>query len=242
VPWWPFCCCWRAAAYFALHNRGKSDVAKPKDSKSDVDPGKEVHPDNLGDKDKPIKVVERFYGLGYSPFGLGGKDGGRVCPPFDDVGGKCLSADQVRADMRLIANMTRRVKTYSLECVDDTAEVLRFAGKNKMEVMLGVWVEKSGEKNDMEVERLVSLLEKFGKGGAVTQVLVGNEAVFIQKVTEKELLRVVTKVKAVVKAAGLDVPVGSAEVFSQWTGKGNDDVEATEPLTAVAKAVDFIGL
>jgi exo-beta-1,3-glucanase (GH17 family) len=66
--------------------------------------------------------------------------------------------------------------------------------------------------------------------------------VFIQKVTEKELLRVFTKVKAVVKAAGLDVPVRSAEVFSQWTGKGNDDVEATEPLTAVAKAVDFIGL
>jgi exo-beta-1,3-glucanase (GH17 family) len=194
---------------------------------------------NFGDRDKPVERRNLFFGMNYSPYGLGDN---RLCPPFNKVGGQCILADQVKADMRQISSMTRRVKTYSLNCLPQTKTILQYAKENGLTVMLGVWVDRTARKNDVELGRLVEVLGEFGGSGVITDILVGNEALFAQGASEKELLRVIKGAKSAVAAAGAKIPVGTAEIYSKWTGLANEDAGAGEPLTDVAEAVDFIGL
>jgi exo-beta-1,3-glucanase (GH17 family) len=155
----------------------------------------------------------------------------------------CILADQVKADMRQIATMSSRVKTYSLNCLPQTKTIITFAKENGMTIMLGVWVDKDAKRNDVEIKRLVELLGEMGdSGGVITDILVGNEAVFSQKASPAELLRMIKKAKDAVAGAGLSTPVGTAEIYQTWTGKANEDSAAAAPLTDVATEVDFIGL
>lgn len=225
--------------YFAVDKSGAPDLDETANSVAETKESGKSKAKNFGEKDDPVDTVNRFYGMSYSPFGLGDN---QLCPKWKKVGGLCILADQVKADMRQIAQLTTRVKTYSLNCLPQTKVIVDFAMKHGMTIMLGVWVDKSEKLNDIEIKRLVELLAVYKSAkGTITEIIVGNEALFVQKATEKELLRMIKVAKDAVAGAGLKIPVGTAEIYQIWSGDGKDS-KSGKPLTAIAKAVDFIGL
>lgn len=226
--------------YFAIDKKGVANLDETTNSVAESKASATSDATNFGDRNKAVTTKTRFYGLNYSPFGLGDN---RLCSNKKKEGGLCLLADQVKADMRQIASMTKRIKTYSLNCLPQTKLIVEYARDQGMTVMLGVWVDKDPKLNDIEIIRLVELLSELkDAGGAITDLCVGNEAVFVGKVARKELIRVIKKARDAVRGAGVDIKIGTAEVFAYWSGLKNDDFAGAPPMTDVAKVVDFIGL
>lgn len=227
-----------AGVYFALSKRGAPDTAETSNDTAETEASGTSSASNFGERDDPVATQNRFYGMSYSPFGLGDN---QLCPPYDEVGGLCILPDQVKADMRQIAELSKRVKTYSLNCLTQTKQIVDFARDNGMTIMLGVWVEKKKETNDVEIQRLVELLAEYGDAdGVITDLVVGNEALFVQEADADELLRMINRAKDAVRGAGLSTPVGTAEIYQVWTG--GEDSASGDPLDDIAEAVDFIGL
>lgn len=174
-----------------------------------------------------------FYGLTYSPFGLGD---GKTCPPWDDTGGFCLSADRVATDLAIIASMTRRIRTYSIDpCYEVVRQICGFARKEGIKIQLGVWVENDVEKDDEEMVKLGRIIEEFGD--VVGQILVGNEVVSVIGGSRAYLERRLLEARAVLLEKEVVIPIGTAEVWPVWM-EGEGDASAT----GIVAASDFIGL
>lgn len=199
--------CCAVAIYWSVVRRGNPVDAANSNTVAESEETGKSSAANYRDRNKPFETKARFYGLGYSPFGLGDN---RLCRPYDKIGGMCILADQVKADMRQIGTMTKRVKLYSLNCFEQTLSILDFAKKNSMTIMLGVWVDSDAKKNDKEIKRLELVLEDYAGSGVITEIIVGNEAVFIQRASEKELVRTIKNAKDVVKKSRKKIPVGTA--------------------------------
>lgn len=185
------------------------------------------------------KIVRenRFYGLSYSQFGLGDN---RLCPPYNGDGYQCLLQDQVEADVRLISTMTNRIRTYSLVCEASIHRMLEYCDENGIEVMLGVWVSNSTV-NALELKRLETVLEKFGKKEFISSIVVGNEAVFEGNgASVDSLADVIENVRELVNKAGSKASIGTAEIYNIWNGIDTDKPGVN--MSRVVDAVDWIGL
>lgn len=226
------------ATYFAIAKKGTPDLDETTNSVAEDDETAKSSASNFDDKDKPVSTNNLFYGMSYSPFGLGDN---QLCPPYKKKGGLCILADQVQADMRQIAAMTKRIKTYSLNCLVQTKAIVKFARDNGMQVMLGVWVDKDEELNDKELLRLREMMSEYSDPNVITHIIVGNEAVF-EGVDQDEVVRMIRRTKETIAGAGVSIPVGSAEIFNQWTGKADGDKKKTDPLLDMAKELDWVGL
>lgn len=264
----PYCCCVAIVILLLLLGGGgagvfvllRNRVDGGSEGEQEQDAAKVFGDGSVGETEESSEMVganseimsqkivreNRFYGLSYSPFGLGDN---KLCPPFDDVGKQCLLTNQVEADVRLISTMTNRVKTYSLLCEASMDALLAYCEKEGIEVMLGVWVGKSEKENEAELARLDAVLEKYGKSDVITSVMVGNEAVFVLGVEIDDLADMIEEVRKRLKSAGNKASVGTAEIYNVWTGTKtenipNDEYEVKEGLDMgkVVDAVDWIGL
>jgi exo-beta-1,3-glucanase (GH17 family) len=233
--------------YYAVKNQAGASAGNMdnNDEAASEATGKMVG-DNAGIKNETIKRVNRFYGMSYSPYGLGDN---RLCPPFDSVGYQCLLSNQVLADVRLISTFTNRIKTYSLQCEVAVDEMLSYCAENRLEVMLGVWFSKSAKENKGEFARLDRVLKKHAKSGVIKDVLLGNEAVFIVGVKVADLAAGVKAVKGMLAKHGSKAKVGTAEIFNVWNGQATEDVAGDKislvdglDMTSVVAEVDWIGL
>lgn len=192
-----------------------------------------------------VERENRFYGMSYSPFGLGDN---RLCPPYDDTGFQCMLSDQVKSDVRLISTMTNRIKTYSLICEVATDAVLTYAEENGMEVVLGIWFNKDEKDNENEFERLERVLQKHADSGVITDIMLGNEAVFIVEVGVEALAAALRRLRDVLaKYKAAKVRIGTAEIFNVWMGEAADKVAGGKDLGAidmrpVIDQIDWLGL
>lgn len=232
--------------YFAIQKKGVANLDETTNTKAESKQSGTSDGSNFADRDKAPAKDTLFYGMNYSPFGMGDN---RLCKTAKKggtkLGGLCLLADQVQADMRQIAGLTARIKTYSLNCLPQTKSIVKYAEKHGMKVVLGVWVDKDPALNKIEIKRLVELLGELGNaGGAITDLCVGNEALFVGKVDRKELIRMIKTSRDAVNGAGLNgkIKIGTAEIFSAWSGRKNSEFKGGEGMFDVAKECDFIGL
>jgi exo-beta-1,3-glucanase (GH17 family) len=197
---------------------------------------------NFASRNDPIERQAIFYGLSYSPYGLGDN---RVCPPFDDVGGVCLLPGQVLADIRTISSLTKRVKLYSLDCYLANRVVLEYAKANGMSVMLGLFITKDQKKNDKEISRFQDIANTYGNSSAISEIVVGNEAIFVEGASVAQLTSAIASVRAIASKAGITAPIGCAEVYSVWAGKpdaGSKTDISTVDFSPLLEAVEWIGL
>lgn len=174
-----------------------------------------------------------FYGLTYSPFGLGD---GKTCPPWDDIGGFCLTPERVATDMAILASMTRRIRTYSIDpCYQIVRQICGFARANGMNIQLGVWVENEESKDDEEIVKFGRIIEEFAD--VIYEVLVGNEVVSVIGGTRAYMERRLLQARAVMQQKGKVIPIGTADVWPVWMeGEGEGSAEG------IVAAVDFIGI
>jgi exo-beta-1,3-glucanase (GH17 family) len=236
------------AAYFAIRNKGSSnDSRNAKSNAAGVAQSPKTakaNSSNMAAASKPPDKKNIFYGLNYSPFGLGDN---RVCPPWDSNGGQCLLEDQVLADMRQLAGLTKRIKIYSSSCLNATKTILNYASKYQLEVALGVWISRNSRENELEYARFQQVMSQYAHAGVIKSIVVGNEPVFVLGMSVQRVADAVKRVRDIVKRSGSDALIGSAEIFNMWMKQPNPVASSSEgkagpDMEPIVKVIDFIGL
>ncbi len=130
-------------------------------------------------------------GLAYSPY--------RDCqsPDVDEQPGR----DEIIQDLEIISRMANGIRTYSSTGIN--AEIPALARKAGLRVSAGAWLSKDADANEREIEGLIELSQTVD----LESVIVGNEVLLRNDMSEDELLAYIQRVKSAVS-----VPVTTAEI------------------------------
>ena len=82
------------------------------------------------------------------------------------------TAKEVSEDLALLAGKTHAVRTYTVDGV--LAEVPALAHTYGINVSLGAWISQNLEVNEIEIEKLINIVQQNTN---VVRVTVGNEAI-----------------------------------------------------------------
>jgi exo-beta-1,3-glucanase (GH17 family)/cellulose synthase/poly-beta-1,6-N-acetylglucosamine synthase-like glycosyltransferase len=132
------------------------------------------------------------------------------------------TAEEIDEDLALLAGKTHAIRTYTVE--GPLAEVPRLARKHGINVALGAWIDDRLDHNQVEIEQLIRLADKYRRN--VVRVVVGNEVVLRGDIPVQQLIGYIRHVRAEV-----GMPVGTAEPWHVW---------AKHP--ELAKEVDYLGV
>jgi exo-beta-1,3-glucanase (GH17 family)/cellulose synthase/poly-beta-1,6-N-acetylglucosamine synthase-like glycosyltransferase len=128
---------------------------------------------------------------------------------------------EIETDLKLLADTTNAVRSYTVEGVQAKIPVL--ARKYGINVTLGAWISDDLEKNEEEIKAVIRLAKENYRN--VIRVIVGNEVILRNEIPVQQLAEYLDRVRA-----ALDVPVSTAEPWHIWM---------KNPL--LTEHVDFIG-
>ena len=150
-------------------------------------------------------------GLCFSPY-VEGQDAGDI-----------LSQEQIRRRMKIIAPYTEWVRSFA--CTEGN-ELIPVAGHEaNKKVLVGAWISEDRERNEREIENLISLAKK----GLVDMAAVGNEVLLRGDISEEELIVYINRVKDGLK--GLNIKVGYVDTYYEYYQRPNL-VEACDVILA----------
>ncbi len=135
-----------------------------------------------------------------------------------DTGNRPTAA-QIRSDLKIIAPLTRAIRTYS--STGGVEQVAGIASEFDLRVTVGAWLDKDEKRNERELRAAVDLAKKHRN---INAIVVGNEAIYRGEKTAEELIKTIQRVKR-----ESNVPVTTGEIWNVW-------IEHPE----LATAVDFI--
>ncbi len=122
-----------------------------------------------------------------------------------DEGG-VATAEQIRADLKTLAPLTRAIRLYSSTGgVELVPGIAREFGLN---VAVGAWIDKHADRNEREIETAIDLAKRHSN---VKSVIVGNETIYRDDQTVPELIKKIQRVKR-----ATNVPVSTGEIYSVW--------------------------
>jgi exo-beta-1,3-glucanase (GH17 family)/cellulose synthase/poly-beta-1,6-N-acetylglucosamine synthase-like glycosyltransferase len=150
-------------------------------------------------------------GLAFAPYQRGQSAEGDAWP----------SAEEIESDLRRVAPLTRRIRTYSVQQgLERIPAIAQEAGLD-LRITLGSWLDRRADRNAAEVRRLIATARANRN---VERILVGNESVLRGDLTPAQLVRTIEQVRRATRQ-----PVSTAEPWHVWL----DHPELGE-------AVDFI--
>jgi exo-beta-1,3-glucanase (GH17 family)/cellulose synthase/poly-beta-1,6-N-acetylglucosamine synthase-like glycosyltransferase len=122
-----------------------------------------------------------------------------------DSGG-IARAEQIRADLKQLAPLTRSVRTYSATAGVEL--VPGIASEFGLRVTLGAWIDKNKVRNEHEIRNAVELAKRHSN---VSSIVVGNETIYRDDVKIADLIQYIQRVKR-----STSVPVTTGEIWSVW--------------------------
>jgi exo-beta-1,3-glucanase (GH17 family)/cellulose synthase/poly-beta-1,6-N-acetylglucosamine synthase-like glycosyltransferase len=130
--------------------------------------------------------------------------------PFDgnattDGGGKAR-AEQIRADLKLLAPITRSIRTYS--STNGVELVPGIAAEYGLRVTVGAWIDKHEDRNEREIRSVIDLAKRHSN---VNGIFVGNETIYRDELKVPDLIKLIQKVKR-----STNVPVSTGEIWNVW--------------------------
>ena len=131
------------------------------------------------------------------------------------------NAAQIRTDLRILAPLTRAVRTYSSTAGVELVPTV--AAEFGLKVTTGAWLDKDNERNEREIRSVIDLAKRHSN---IDGIVVGNETIYRDDLTVEELIKKIQRVKREVS-----VPVTTGEIWSVW----RDHPE-------LVSAVDFIAV
>jgi exo-beta-1,3-glucanase (GH17 family)/cellulose synthase/poly-beta-1,6-N-acetylglucosamine synthase-like glycosyltransferase len=134
--------------------------------------------------------------VSYAPFE------GSVHP---DAGGKA-QATQIRADLKMLAPLTRAIRTYS--ATGGVELVPGIASEFGMRVTAGAWIDKNQDRNEREIRSVIDLSKRHSN---INGVIVGNETIFRGEQKVSDLIQMIQRVKR-----STNVPVTTGEIWHVW--------------------------
>jgi len=136
----------------------------------------------------PIPVLQ---GIAYSPY--------RDCQSPDST--EQPSREDIMQDLEIISQMANGIRTYSSTGIN--ADVPALARAKGLRVSVGIWLTNDREANEREIAGLITLANTVD----LESVIVGNEVLLRNDLTESELITYILRVKDAV-----NVPVTTAEI------------------------------
>ena len=136
-----------------------------------------------------------LYGLSFTAYAEGQRAGDQ------------LLASNVSRRIDLIAPHTSWVRSFS--CTEGHEAIPRLARTKGLKTMVGAWISHDRERNEREIQALITLAQE----GMVDLAVVGNEVLLRGELPEQELLAYIQRVKAAVPE---DVQVGCVDAYSEF--------------------------
>ena len=182
--------------------------------------------DGNGDLDKDSSEIKQLLGNPDLHKVFAGMD----YTPFNAQYPECLtnppSQNNVTRDMAVLSQLTNAVRLYGTDC-NQTEMVLHSIDKlalTNMKVWLGVWLGANETTNDRQLNAMYELIDKYGVAPFLG-VIVGNEVLFREDLTEAELGSILSDVKSNLTAKKIDLPVSTSELGSGFTAALAENVD-----------------
>ncbi len=115
-------------------------------------------------------------------------------------------ADQIRNDLRLLAPLTRALRTYS--STGGVEQVAGIANEFGLRVSVGAWIDKNKDRNEREIRSAIDLAKRHSN---VNSVIVGNETIYRGDQKVDDLVQMIQRVKR-----SVSVPVTTGEIWNVW--------------------------
>jgi len=122
------------------------------------------------------------------------------------VPGDVLSLEQITHRIGIIAPYTKWVRSFS--CTDGNEHIPAATRAKGLKTMVGAWISKDVEKNELELQALI----KLAKAGQVDIAVVGNEVLMRNELTEVKLLELIYRLKEELPG----IKVGYADAYYQF--------------------------
>lgn len=187
----------------AVHS-GSSSSSDGKDGLYDID-SKQVKA--LLHNDALHKV---FPGMDYTPFNAQYPD--------------CLSnppdQNNITLDIAILSQLTPAVRLYGTDC-NQTEMVLtaidRLGYNSTLQLWLGVWLGNNATTNTRQLQQMYHILDNY-PSTHFAGIIVGNEVLFREDLTETELGTQLTAVRQNLTARGIsDLPIATSDLGDDWT-------------------------
>jgi exo-beta-1,3-glucanase (GH17 family) len=139
------------------------------------------------------------------------------------------SQNNVTRDLAVLSQLTNVVRLYGTDC-NQTEMLLhsidRLGLKGQVKVWLGVWQDNNATTNARQLAQMYKILDTYGTDQFLG-VIVGNEILFNQYMTETALEAVLTGVRANFTAKNINLPIATSDLGDKWT-------------STLANAVDYV--
>lgn len=135
--------------------------------------------------------VPLLQGIAYSPY--------RDCQSMDSIEQPTL--EQIAQDLEIISRMANGIRTYSSTGIN--GQIPALARQMGLRVSAGAWLNNDRAANEKEIAALIQLANTV----ELESVIVGNEVLLRNDLSESELLAYIQQVKSAV-----NVPVTTAEI------------------------------
>jgi exo-beta-1,3-glucanase (GH17 family)/cellulose synthase/poly-beta-1,6-N-acetylglucosamine synthase-like glycosyltransferase len=122
-----------------------------------------------------------------------------------DSGG-LARAEQIRADLKLLAPLTRAIRTYS--STGGVELVPGIASEFGLRVTVGAWIDKNTDRNNREINSVIELAKRHSN---VKSIIVGNETVYRGEQKVSDLISMIQRVKR-----STNLPVTTGEIWHVW--------------------------
>ncbi|HET9619305.1 MAG TPA: glycosyltransferase [Pseudolabrys sp.] len=114
--------------------------------------------------------------------------------------------EQIRADMKLLAPLTRAIRLYS--STGGQEMVPGIAAEFGLKVTVGAWLDKNQDRNEREIRGAIELAKRPSN---VNGIFVGNETIYRGELKVSDLIKQIQRVKR-----HTTVPVSTGEIWNVW--------------------------
>lgn len=136
----------------------------------------------------------------------------------------CLSdppdQNDITLDVAQLAQLTPSIRLYGTDCgqTEMVLTAIDLLGYNStLQVWVGVWLGSNETTNSRQLQQMEDVLKAYPRE-AFAGVIVGNEVLFREDLTEAELAGNLTDVRDSLKAMGIDdLPVATSDLGDDWT-------------------------
>jgi len=120
--------------------------------------------------------------------------------------GTFARAAQIRTDLKLLAPLTRAIRTYS--ATGGVELVPGIATEFGLRVTAGAWIDKNKDRNEREIRSVIDLSKRHSN---INSIIVGNETIFRDEQKVGDLIQMIQRVKR-----STNVPVTTGEIWHVW--------------------------
>ncbi|KAI0542800.1 glycoside hydrolase superfamily [Xylaria digitata] len=128
------------------------------------------------------------------------------------------SQNNVTRDVAILSQLTNVIRLYGTDC-NQTEMTIHAINQLKMQndikIWLGVWQDENNETNTRQLDRMWTILDKYGDK-PFEGLIVGNEILFREQMTATELGTLLDSVRSNLTKHNWDLPVATSDLGDNW--------------------------